>query len=349
MDKTNANNLKRGWTTGACATAAVKAAFAALLKGEFPDPVSIRLPKGQTPAFALALEGKGDGWARAGIIKDAGDDPDVTHGCLVVATVWRTKKPGIEFVAGEGVGQVTLPGLPVEVGEPAINPVPRQMIKQVVEEFAVSGGARIEISIPDGEQLAKKTFNPRLGIVGGLSILGTTGIVNPFSCSAWIASIHSAIDVARMAGLTHLVGSTGSTSEEAAQQLFGLDDLAMIDMGDFAGGLLKYLRRNPVERVTIAGGMAKMTKLAQGALDLHSGRSQVDFDWLSGLVADKQLRQRIIKANTVLEVVSMDCVDIAGQVGELALATARKVLRDAPVKLDILVLDRNGRVMAHAR
>ncbi len=291
--------LKRGWTTGACAAAATKAAFTALLTGRFPDPVSIALPKGEQPSFALALEGRGEGWAQAGIVKDAGDDPDVTHGCMVIATV-RMKGKGITFKAGEGVGTVTRAGLPIAVGEPAINPVPRAMIAKVIAEL---GGrdVEVEISIPDGEALAQKTWNPRLGIVGGLSILGTTGIVHPFSCAAWIASIHRGVDVARAMGLQHIAGCTGSTSEDAVRAHFGLPLEAMMDMGDFAGGLLKYVREHPVARVTIGGGFGKITKLAQGAMDLHSGRSQVDFEWLSKFAPEKFYAE-IRNANTAQQV-----------------------------------------------
>ncbi len=276
--------LRRGWTTGACAAAAVKAALTALRTGVFPDPVSITLPKGETPSFALALEERGDGFARAGIIKDAGDDPDVTHGCLVIATV-RFGGSGVSFKAGPGVGVVTKPGLPIGVGEPAINPVPRAMMAGVVAELG-GGDVEIEISIRDGERLALKTWNPRLGIVGGLSILGTTGIVHPFSCAAWIASIHRGIDVARAMGLRHVAGCTGSTSEDAVRAHYGLPLEAMLDMGDFAGGVLKYLREHPVARVTIGGGFGKMAKLAQGAMDLHSGRSPGGFR-ISGGVGGK--------------------------------------------------------------
>ena len=165
--------LRRGWTTGACATAATKAAYTALLTGGFPDPVRIRLPKGEEPAFALARERLADGWAMAGIVKDAGDDPDVTHGATIVATVRRgPANSGVTFRAGEGVGTVTLAGLPVPPGEPAINPVPRRMMTEVVVDLALmhgdSGDVVIEVSIPGGEALAARTWNPRLGILGGL-------------------------------------------------------------------------------------------------------------------------------------------------------------------------------------
>ena len=172
-------------------------------------------------------------------------------------------------------------------GEPAINPVPRRMIAQALGEVtAISGEAadvEVEISIPGGAELAAKTLDDRLGIVGGLSILGTTGIVIPYSCSAWIYSIHRGIDVARAVGLTHVAGATGTTSEAAVRQLYDLPETALIDMGDFVGGMLKYLRAHPVDRVTVAGGVAKMTKLAQGFLDLHSKRGAVDLAGLAEL------------------------------------------------------------------
>ena len=351
--------LRRGWTTGACATAATRAAYTALLTGEFPDPVAIVLPKGQRPAFALAMEESGGGFARAGIVKDAGDDPDVTHLALIIATVREgAAGSGVEFRAGPGVGTVTLPGLPIAVGEPAINPTPRRMMCESVAQIAAAHGApgdvSIEIAVRDGARLAEKTWNPRLGIVGGLSILGTTGIVIPYSCSAWIHSIHSGVDVARAIGLTHVAGCTGSTSEAAVQGLFGLPAEAMIDMGDFAGGLLKYLRRHPVPRVTIGGGFAKISKLADGHLDLHSGRSQVDLDRLAeraaGCGAGVALCKRIRAANTAAEALSLahgEGAPLARAVAGAARETALHVVRKA-VGIDIVIVDRAGAVAARA-
>ncbi len=351
--------LRRGWTTGACATAATRAALTALLGASFPDPVEITLPKGETPAFALALEERGDGWARAGIIKDAGDDPDVTHGAMIVATVRHADAgTGVTFKAGDGVGTVTRPGLPITPGEPAINPVPREMMRQTVAavtgEFGVSPDIEIEISVPGGRDLAQKTWNPRLGIEGGISILGTTGIVRPFSCSAWIHAIQSGINVARAEGLIHLAGATGSTSEAAVKKFHKLDDLALIDMGDFVGGMLKYLRAHPLPRITIAGGFAKMTKFAQGRLDLHSGRSQVDFDWLAARLqnagGDADICAAARRANTALEVLEAaraQNLDIAGTVASHALGVAQKTLRSDAIKPDIVVIDRQGTVIAH--
>lgn len=352
--------LQRGWTTGACATAATKAALTALITGEFPDPVAILLPTGDAPHFALCYEAINDSGAVAGIVKDAGDDPDVTHGATIISTV-RPLPPGsgIQFIAGDGVGTVTRAGLPIEPGNAAINPVPRQMMHDIVEEICTSHGlpvdVQITISIPGGEELAQKTWNPRLGIIGGLSILGTTGIVHPFSCSAWIHSIHRGIDVARAAGQDHVLASTGSTSEKAALALFDLPDFAALDMGDFAGGVLKYLRKHPISHLTIAGGFAKMAKLAQGALDLHSGRSQVDMNWLADQVQEANenddLRPQILAANTAMEVLEI-CrnadIDIAMTIATKAQRTAITTLRDAPVSVDVLVVDRKGKVLAHA-
>ncbi|MEQ1953125.1 cobalt-precorrin-5B (C(1))-methyltransferase [Mesorhizobium sp. CN2-181] len=343
--------LRRGWTTGACAAAAAKAASAALLTGEFPDPVEIGLPGGQRVAFALAVNQTGNGEATAGIVKDAGDDPDVTHGALVKATV-RLGAPGsgVTFRRGEGVGLVTRPGLPVPVGEPAINPMPRKMITDSVHEVAGEGAdIEVEISVPDGAALAQRTLNPRLGILHGISILGTTGIVIPYSCSAWIHSIHRGIDVARAMGLTHIAGSTGNASEAAVQKLHGLHEVALIDMGDFVGGMLKYVRAHPVPRVTIAGGVAKMTKLAQGMLDVHSKRGAADLDALAALVmgagGSHELAEAVKKANTVAEAFSIAQaagVAIGDAVAEAAWRTAAPALKGADVELEILVFDRDG-------
>jgi cobalt-precorrin-5B (C1)-methyltransferase len=350
--------LRKGWTTGACAAAAARAAFEALVSGRFPDPVRITLPGGARPAFALALEDLGDGFARAGIIKDAGDDPDVTHGALVVASVRRGPAgKGVAFLAGEGVGTVTRAGLPLPPGEPAINPVPRQMIAAEIAEaarlHAVEGDAIVEISIPGGEKIAEHTLNARLGIMGGLSILGTTGIVVPFSCAAWIDTIHRGIDVARAAGLSHIAGATGSTSEAAVKALHGLPDIALIEMGDFVGGMLKYLRRHEIAKVTIAGGFAKMTKLGQGLLDLHSRRGAVDLNWLAERLAEAgagaQLVARARTANTAKEVADLalaEGVDLGVQVAEAAWRTAARALRGASVALEIVVLDRDGGLIA---
>ncbi len=346
MTRKPIGELRRGWTTGACATAATKAALCGLW-GAFPEKVAIVLPKGETPEFEVVDAVRGEGWAQAGIVKDAGDDPDVTHGVTVIVRVARSSG-GVVFKAGEGVGTVTKAGLPIAVGEAAINPVPRAMMDEVVAEMASAFGTapdiEITVSIPNGAAIAQKTWNPRLGIVGGLSVLGTTGIVRPFSCAAWIASIHRGIDVARADGLTHVAGCTGNTSEKVVQALYGLPDHAMLDMGDFAGGLLKYLRRHPVARVTIGGGIGKMTKLAQGAVDLHSGRSQVDFEVLADWTGDARVRT----ANTALEAFEMVGAPLAECVAQRAVQQVAAQFGDNVPQLDVVIIDRAGAVIGRA-
>jgi cobalt-precorrin-5B (C1)-methyltransferase len=351
--------LRRGWTTGTCAAAASRAAYQALATGVLPDPVGVLLPGGARPCFALATSEIGWDFVRVGIVKDAGDDPDVTHGALIVSTV-RLGMPGsgVIFRAGEGVGTITRAGLPLPPGEPAINPGPREMIRTAIAEVAaahgVAGDVVVEISIPGGEKIAERTLNSRLGIVGGLSILGTTGIVVPYSCSAWIHSIYRGIDVARAAGLRQVAGATGSTSEAAIARLEGLSEQAMIDMGDFVGGMLKYLRRHPVPLVTVAGGMAKMTKLGQGLLDLHSRRGEVDLNWLSARVigagGDGALAARIAGSNSAMEAFGearAAGIDLPSAVAEAAWHTAAGTLGRG-MQLEIVVFDRSGQLLARS-
>ena len=350
MSRKPTGDLRRGWTTGACATAATKAALDALWGNGFPQEVKITLPKGEAPVFPLAHQQAGDGWAEVGITKDAGDDPDVTHGALITAHV-SASTGGIVFKAGEGVGTVTKAGLPIAVGEPAINPVPRLMISGVIEEQAAVYGRcadiLVTVSVPGGAEIALKTWNPRLGIVGGLSILGTTGIVRPFSCAAWIASIHRGIDVAVAGGQTHVAGCTGATSEKVVQEAFHLPDHAMLDMGDFAGGMLKYLAKHPVKRVSIGGGIGKITKLAQGAVDLHSSRSQVDFTALNMLSLSLGLAD-VSDANTALEAVTRAGNRLAQAIAEQARVRVGKQLKNAVEHIDIVVIDRFGNILGQA-
>ena len=353
MARTPNQPLRRGWTTGACAAAAARAAYTALLTGEFPDPVTVSLPRGHNPSFALAREHLSEGAATAGIIKDAGDDPDVTHGALVLATVRRGRPgAGVTFHAGPGVGTVTRAGLPLAVGEPAINPAPRRImaaaVAEVAGQFGDGGDVEIEIAIPGGEKMAARTMNGRLGIEGGLSVLGTTGIVTPYSCAAWIASIHQGIDVARAAGLSHVAAATGKTSEAAVRKLHGLPEFALLDMGDFAGGLLKYLRDHPIERLSIAGGFAKITKLADGHMDLHSARSGVDVDRLAdicnGLGAPEETVSRVRTAPTALaalEAARQAGLPLADAVAARARRVAREILSNE-VRVEVLIFDRAG-------
>ena len=230
------------------------------------------------------------------------------------------------------------------------------MISTVINELSItyktSPDVVVEISIEDGDRLAKKTWNPRLGIIGGLSVLGTTGIVIPFSCSAWIHAIHRGIDVARAAGLTHVAGCTGKTSEQGVRMHHDLPEIAMLDMGDFVGGLLKYLRSHPIDKLTIGGGFAKLSKLAAGSMDLHSARSSVDFEWLATqaltLSASTAIAQQIRGANTATESLSL-AVDLplASHIAALARNQAKRFVGNK-TNIEVLIVARDGNLIGSA-
>ena len=334
--------LRRGWTTGACASGAARAAFEALLTGAFPDPVPVALPKGLRPEFALATHELGPDFARAGHRQGRGRRPR-RH-------PWRAhRRDRAPRAAGR---RVELQGGRRRRHGDAARPAAAarraghqsRAARDDPRQSRGGGGAAgagvdaiVEISIPGGEKIAERTANGRLGIVGGLSILGTTGVVIPYSCSAWIHSIMSGVDVARASGCAHIGAATGETSEAAIRALYGLPDHALIDMGDFVGGLLKYLRAHPVPRVTIAGGPAKMTKLAEGKLDLHSKRGAVDLGALAERIAQAggppSLVEAIANANSALhafELAEAAGFDLPAVVAGGAWRTAARVLAGAP-------------------
>ena len=354
--------LRRGWTTGACAAAAARAAYTALVTGRFPDPVSVTLPGGERPRFPLVVAECDGRHGRAAVRKDAGDDPDVTHGALVEAWVRRAPTgAGIVFRAGEGVGTVTRPGLSLGVGEPAINPAPCRIIGETIRGLAeaLNGPADVSVSIaiPEGRLLAARTMNGRLGIVGGLSVLGTSGIVKPYSCAAWIASIRQGVDVAVAGGATHLAAATGRVSEAAVQALHGLDDGALIDMGDFVGATLKQIRRKPVPRLTIAGGFGKISKLADGHMDLHSARSAIDREGLVRRLAACGADEATLasaraarSAGAILGIAAEAGLALGDAVAAAARARAGAVLAGtAPrPRVDVIIIDRAGRVVGRA-
>jgi cobalt-precorrin-5B (C1)-methyltransferase len=296
----------------------------------------------------------------AAVVKDAGDDPDVTHGAVIHSTVCRGESgSGVLFIAGEGVGVVTRPGLPIAVGEPAINPGPRKLIRAVIAEIAHDrgdgGDVEVTLAIPGGDALANRTTNARLGIVGGLSILGTTGVVVPYSCASWIHAIHRGIDVARACRLTHVAAATGSTSERAVQAYYRLPDMALIDMGDFVGGTLKYLRRHPIARVTLAGGFAKIAKLAAGHLDLHSSHATVDLPRLTALLAEHGATGDLLdharaagSANEMLLLAQGVGLPLADEVAQQARGVALKHL-DCECALEVMVFDRDAGLIGRAQ
>ena len=285
LSKPAANGLMRGYTTGSCATAAVKAALLRMFYGEEVRQVEIVLPGGeevlQIPIESTELF---DGGASARVIKDAGDDPDQTHKAAIISKVLRTEKPGIEFVAGQGVGTVTREGLQISVGEPAINPVPRAMMELAVEEVCADleqrpEGFTIEVACEDGEQIAKRTFNPRLGIEGGISILGTTGIVEPKSLASFKASIEIYINVALAGEPDQIVFSPGNLGQRFARESLELELSRVVQMSNFVGFALDHLSHRLEEenqrlpKLWVVGHPGKLAKLVDGHWDTHSSNS----------------------------------------------------------------------------
>lgn len=352
--------LREGYTTGACATAAAKAATIGLVTGVIPEVVTIHLPAGRDATFALHQRRFEGDAVLCSVIKDAGDDPDVTHGAEICARVSRRAEPGIELAGGQGVGTVTRPGLGLPIGGPAINPVPRRMITEAVTEAAGAAldrhGLRVEISVPAGEELAKRTLNARLGIVGGISILGTTGIVKPWSTAAWRASVLQGIDVAAANGITHIVLSTGGRSESYAMRLYPeLPEMAFVEMGEFTGQALKRAAARRIARVTLAGMIGKFSKLAQGHMMTHVAGNQVDLAFLAELAraagGDDDLVAAIATANTARHAQELaaaaGCHSFFDLIAERVAAQCRAVVRDA-VAIEAILFDFDGAVLARS-
>ena len=293
MDKSAPRGTRTGFTTGACSAAAARAAVIGLVTGQVPDHVESLLPNGDLVTFAVH-EGRCDGTlAHAVVIKDAGDDPDCTDKAHLTADVrWLAELPGqVRLAGGEGVGRVTMPGLGLEVGGPAINPVPRRNIEANVR-LAAGGkldevGLEVTISVPQGQEMAKKTTNARLGILGGISILGTTGIVKPYSTAAYRASVVQGVHVAGTLPYGVVVLTTGGRTEKfVMEQLPHLPEAAFVQMGDFLRYAMSAAVKAGVKQVVIGGMVGKLTKIAQGETITHAGRADVDTGLLADLAAE---------------------------------------------------------------
>lgn len=279
-------SLRSGYTTGACATAASKAALLTLLGAENAESVPITFPNGETLKLPVAEVVKGKDYATATVIKDAGDDPDVTNGQRIVATVRFNSFSGIRFLQGEGVGRVTLPGLGLEIGGPAINRVPRQMMEQELSAL-YSGGLEVTISVPGGRELAKRTFNPKLGIVDGISIIGTSGIVRPFSSEAFVDAIRREIEVCKAIGSSQLVINSGAKSERFLKMLYPeLPPQAFVHYGNFIGETLKIAAELDIRQVVLGVMIGKAVKLAEGFLDTHSKKVVMNKEFLKELAIE---------------------------------------------------------------
>lgn len=308
MDKVRTKELRSGYTTGSCAAAAAKAAARALVDGTLLTQVTITLPAGGQLTLPIARVEPGDGWCRAQVIKDAGDDPDVTHGLAIVAEV-RPAAGGISILGGPGVGTVTKPGLAVPVGQPAINPVPRQMIEREVREVLPPGqGATVIISAPGGEKLAHQTMNPRLGIVGGISILGTGGIVRPMSEEAYRQSLVPQVDQALALGYRHLVLTPGRLGVNKAREL-GLPPDCIVETSNFIGTLLEECAKRPVEAVLLFGHLGKLVKVAAGIFHTLGRLADARRETLAAHAAlqgaPREVIVQIMNMNTAEEVVGI--------------------------------------------
>ncbi len=306
------SGLRRGFTTGACAAAAAKAASYALINERGVDSVEITLPSGAKAQFKVEHLEFTDDYAEATVIKDGGDDPDVTNGAEIGAVVsFYTKGFGVVVKGGKGVGKITKPGLAVPVGHAAINPVPLKMIKdelaRVLRETGCPLGLDATIFVPRGVEMARKTLNQRLGIIGGISILGTTGIVEPVSARAWTDTVAAAMSVARACGVTHAVLTPGRTSEAAAMAILkDLPEEAFIQMGDHVGFSLAEARKKGFTRVTIVGQFGKLVKMAMGSVKTHAEDSTLELGFIADLAGGLGISGKKVEAirasNTAREV-----------------------------------------------
>lgn len=346
--------LRTGWTTGTCSAAAAKAASIALSTGATPAVVDTPLPTGNRTTLAVDSYEVQPGRATAVVVKDAGDDPDVTHGARLTATVaWRTEA-GLGLEGGLGVGVVSKPGLGLEVGGPAINPVPREQIAHAVGEAIdlQSRGVRVVISVPDGEKMARKTTNGRLGILGGISILGTTGIVRPFSTASWRASVMQAVDVLAAQGERTVVLATGGRTEKAAMALHPqLPEGSFVEVGDFTGAALRHAVAGGLRQVIFVGMVGKLTKLAAGVLMTHYTRSAIDRDLLSAITrdagGDAELVAAVAAANTARHAYEIwDSAGILPAAGGLLCGRVREVLQrftEGALEATVVMVDMQGR------
>lgn len=351
--------LRTGYTTGSTATAATKAALLALITGKAVEQVTVSLPKDRIAKLKVAWTRIEGDKVTSAAIKDGGDDPDVTHGAEICSAVSYIGSPGVVSIdGGKGVGRVTKPGLGLEIGKAAINPTPMKMLLQAVNEVAreqlKTNGIEVIISVPKGEELAKKTDNPRLGIVGGISILGTTGIVLPYSTASFAAAIRQSLDVAIAMGANTAVLTTGGRSEDFAKDLFpDLPEHSFVQMGDFAGYSIKQCATKNIKKAIIAGFIGKLTKMAMGIKQTHVRGSHVSLDFMAG-IAEKcgapisviaEIRQantarhvgEIVAKNNVFGFYDMLCNKVYEQMWEHS---------KGKLALEIVMFDFDGKILA---
>ncbi|MFB5608048.1 MAG: cobalt-precorrin-5B (C(1))-methyltransferase [Candidatus Nitrosomaritimum yanchengensis] len=358
MENADKKKLKTGFTTGTSATAAAIAAVQSIIKQKVIEHVEVKLPKGNFIKIPIHFCKFEKGKACASVIKDGGDDPDVTHGAEIIVNLSITdEKDVIEIDGGEGVGIVTKPGLGLEINKPAINPVPKKMIKENLEIVAKSllqdCGLKVIISVPKGRELGPKTDNPRIGILNGISILGTSGIVIPFSTASYAASIRQNLDVAIAMGNETVVLTTGGRSEDFAKKIIDLPDHCFVQMGDFSGYTMQQCAKKNIKKAFIVGFIGKLAKMAAGVKQTHVKGSKIDMKFLSGLAqkcgANEQIIQKILNANTarhVSEIIQENQID--GFFEQICDKTYNHMKKhsEEKVSLEIILFDFDGNILA---
>lgn len=356
-EKKRKGKLRTGYTTGTTATAATKGALYALVTGRPVEEVTVSLPKGRTATLKIAWTKSESGKTTCAVIKDGGDDPDATHGAEICSTVSFSENVGQISIAGaKGVGKVTKPGLGLEIGKAAINPTPMKMLEQAVLEVAQdqlkNQGVEVVISVPTGEEIAKKTDNPRLGIIGGISILGTTGIVLPYSTASFAASIRQSLDVAIAMGADNAVLTTGGRSEDFAKGLFKLPDHCFVQMGDFSGYSIRQCANKKLRKAVIAGFIGKLTKMAMGIKQTHVAGSHVDMEFMARLAAECKVSPKVVQeikgANTARhasEIITKN--NVAGYFDLVCKKVHQQMSEHAkgPLEINVIMFEFDGKVI----
>jgi len=346
--------LRTGFTTGTCATAAARAALVSIITKSKVDKIKVSLPKEKEIEINIASCKFDDITSKCSVIKDGGDDPDVTHGAEIIVDLQITQNTGqIEIDGGEGVGRVTKPGLGLEIGSAAINPTPKKMIIQnlieVGQKLLKKNGIKVVISVPRGKEIATKTDNPRLGIMGGISILGTMGIVIPYSTASFAASIRQSLDVTIAMGDNTVVLTTGGRSEDFTKKIINLPDHCFVQMGDFSGYTIQQCAKKSIKKAYVAGFIGKLTKIAMGVKQTHVKGSKVDMDFLANMAqkcnATQDTIQQIKNANTarhVQEIITKNKVDGFFTAVCKEAYEQMRTHSENKVELDIILFDFDG-------
>ena len=358
MEEIKKEKLRTGYTTGTSATAAAKAALLSIINQTKIESIDVKLPKGSFIKIPIHLCQFDENRAQCSVIKDGGDDPDVTHGAEIVVNISFTDKINeIEIDGGEGVGIVTKPGLGLELNKAAINPVPKKMInenlREIIDKYLLKKGIRVIISVPKGKELGPKTDNPRIGILNGISILGTSGIVIPFSTASYAASIRQNLDVAIAMGNDIVVLTTGGRSEDFAKKIVDLPEHCFVQMGDFSGYTIQQCARKEIKKAYVVGFIGKLAKMAAGVKQTHVKGSKVDMNFLAELARKCNANERIIEsikmANTARHVSEIIIENNVNGFFEKICNETYKHMRkhsEEKVPLDVILFDFDGNILA---